>query len=127
MRRAVKLYHVQELVEITGISRRTIRACREAGLLEPAGRQGRSPLFTEDAVDTLRRVQRLRADLGVNLAGAQVILEMREKILELQRNLEEVVQFITTDLRTELEQYLRREEKAVIPKPLTRPPKPLED
>jgi MerR family transcriptional regulator/heat shock protein HspR len=123
MRRAVKLYRLQEVLEVTEVTRRTLRTYEEVGLVRPTGREGRSPLYAEEMVETVRRIQRLRQDLGVNLAGVQVILEMRDKIEDLQQSLEDVVEFVQNDLRNELEQYLRRQEKAVIPRPLTTPRK----
>ncbi len=127
MRPAVKLYRVREVLEVTGLNRRTLRVYEEAGLVTPAEEEETAPLYSEEAVETIHRIQRLRNDLGVNLAGIQVILEMRHKILELQGSLEEMVRFVQTDLRNELEQYLRREEKAVVPRGLHRPPEPWKD
>ena len=124
MRTAVRLYQVQELLERTGISRRTLRIYEEVGLVGPSDLEDGAPLYAEGTIETLNRIQRLRDELGVNLAGVQIILEMRRKIESLQTDLEEVIRFVQQDLRREVEQYLRREEKAVIPKPLIHPPKP---
>ena len=74
----------------------------------------------DEIVDLL--IRRLRDELGVNLAGIQVILEMREKIETLQMGLEQVVHFVRDELEQELKGYCRRNEKAVIPKPLAQPP-----
>ncbi len=127
MQKVTKLYRIHEIVEATGISRRTLRVYQHAGLIEPVAREGRYPLFDEATLETVQRIQRIRRDLGVNLAGVQVILEMRRKIEDLQQSLEEVVRFVREELRTELEQYLRRQEKAVLPKPLAGPPKPWDE
>jgi len=127
MQPALKLYRVQEVLELTGLTRRTFRVYEEGGLVAPAAGEGAEPFYGEDAVETLRRIQRLRDELGVNLPGVQVILEMRRKIIDLQTSLEEVVRFVQSDLKQELEQYLRREEKAVVPRHLFHPPKPWED
>jgi MerR family transcriptional regulator/heat shock protein HspR len=126
MRTAARLYRLHEVLETVGISRRTLRVYEEVGLIERLEEE-REAAYAEDALETLLRIQRLRRDLGVNLAGVQVILEMRRKIEDLQHNLEEVVRFVQTDLREELEHFLRREEGAIIPRPLARPPRPKED
>jgi DNA-binding transcriptional MerR regulator len=55
------------------------------GLLEPAAESGGAPLFAPAAVGRLRRIVRLRRDLGVNLAGIAVILEMRDRLERLQK------------------------------------------
>jgi MerR family transcriptional regulator/heat shock protein HspR len=121
----VRLYRVQEVIETVGITRRALRVYEEYGLVGPASRE-EEDLYAEEALETLRRIRRLRMELGVNLAGVQVIMEMRRKMEDLQRSLDEVVDFVRGDLREELEHYIRREAKAIVPKPLTKPPKPLE-
>ena len=127
MRSATKLYHLQEVLEIVGISRRTLRVYEEVGLVTRVESEADSRVYEEEMLDTIRRIQRLRRDLGVNLAGVQVILEMRRKIEELQHSMDEVVRFVQTDLRDELESYLQRRGKEIVPRPLTRPPERRED
>ena len=121
------MYRLREVLESVGISRRTLRVYEEVGLVAPVEAEERIPVYEEEALETIRRIQRLRRDLGVNLAGVQVILEMRRKIEELQQNLEDVVRFVQIDLREEMESYLRREKRAIVPRPLSRPPTPRED
>ena len=122
MRRAVKLYRRTEILDATGITRHTFRMYEEVGLVGPSAREGRSPLYAEETIETVCRVERIRRDLGVNLAGVHVILEMRRTIEDLQTHLEEVVRFVQTDLKQELEQHLRRQEKALMRVPPRRPP-----
>ena len=57
------------------------------GLIEPAADQAPRLLFPISCIERLRRIIRLRRDLGVNLAGVAVILEMRQHIEELQKEL----------------------------------------
>ena len=54
------------------------------GLIEPCTKTHSGPLFSASSLDRLRRILRLRRDLGVNLAGAAVISDMRERIVSLQ-------------------------------------------
>jgi hypothetical protein len=58
------------------------------GLIEPSPGAGSGPLFPAETVRRLRCIMRLRRDLGVNLAGVAVILEMRKRIENLQKELE---------------------------------------
>jgi hypothetical protein len=60
----------------------------EYGVIEPVPDIASPSLFPASAIDRLRCVMRLRRDLGVNLAGATVILEMRERLRSLQAELE---------------------------------------
>src|SRR5260370_2780846 len=57
------------------------------GLIEPCTKTRSGPLFSASSLDRLRRILRLRRDLGVNLAGAAVISRMRECIVSLQAEL----------------------------------------
>lgn len=119
MRRAVKLYYLDEVLEATGITRRTLRVYEEVGLVSSTVGEKNDRLYPEETVETVLRVQRIRRDLGVNLAGVHVILQMRDRIEQLQQDLDEVTRFVQQDLRHELEQFLRRQDKAVMPKPLS--------
>lgn len=123
MTTAAKLYRVHEVLEEVGISRRALRVYEEIGLVVAVQEERGDPLYPAEALEALRRAQRLRADLGVNLAGVQVILDMRARIEELQRGLDDVVHFVQTELREELERYLRREAKALVPTHLAPPPR----
>ena len=57
------------------------------GLIEPCTKTRSDPLFSASSLDRLRRILRLSRDLGVNLAGAAVISDMRERIVSLQAEL----------------------------------------
>jgi DNA-binding transcriptional MerR regulator len=57
------------------------------GLIEPCTKTRSGRLFSASSLDRLRRILRLRRDLGVNLAGAAVISDMRERIVSLQAEL----------------------------------------
>jgi MerR family transcriptional regulator/heat shock protein HspR len=57
----------------------------EFGLLEPVGRAGSQALFDMAAVPRLRMIERLRRDIGINLAGISVILDMLDRLRALQR------------------------------------------
>jgi MerR family transcriptional regulator, heat shock protein HspR len=69
----------------------TLRLYERLGLLKPA-RQGLNRLYSDYDIARLRQIQRLTQDLGVNLAGVEVILNLLEKIEELQDELERVRQ-----------------------------------
>jgi DNA-binding transcriptional MerR regulator len=62
------------------------------GLIEPTTSEGADSLFPIAHVERLRRIMRLRHDLGVNLAGVAIILDMRDHLEELQKELERLRQ-----------------------------------
>ena len=57
----------------------------EVGLIEPIERRGASPLFDVSVVPRLRIIERLRCDLGINIAGIAVILDMVDRLRALER------------------------------------------
>ncbi len=90
----VLAYDPSELLTLDALAERTdthpelIRSYIEYGLIEPAGQRGTLLLFEIAAVTRVRTIQRLRNDLGVNLPGIGVILELLERMRELERELQ---------------------------------------
>lgn len=78
---------LEDLAGAAGVHPGLVEQFVEYGLLEPSAGSGPGALFPASAVDRLRRIVRLRCDLGVNLAGIAVILEMRERLVSLQEEL----------------------------------------
>src|SRR5712691_8997815 len=69
----------------------TLRLYERLGLLKPA-RHGLNRLYSDHDISRLRQIQRLTQDMGVNLAGVEIILNLLEKIEELQDEIEQVRQ-----------------------------------
>jgi len=82
------LLTLADLANMSGLHPELVEKFVDYGLIEPSPGAGSGPLFPAGAVKRLRCIMRLRRDLGVNLAGVAVILEMRERIENLQRELE---------------------------------------
>lgn len=84
-------YSLMTLEELAGAAElhpELVEEFIDYGLVEPATAASSNRLFSVSAVERLRRIMRLRRDLGVNLAGVGVILEMRERIENLQKELD---------------------------------------
>lgn len=82
-----RLYTVGVVAMLTGVRPATIRRYERVGLIEPAPSPGGRTRYTDREVERIRQIRRLRNDLGVNLAAVEVILHMRDRILELQDEL----------------------------------------
>jgi MerR family transcriptional regulator/heat shock protein HspR len=67
-----------------GVHAQTLRYYERVGLLTPSRSQGRIRLYSQADINRIRQVQRLIDDLGVNLAGAEVIIDMSAKIRALE-------------------------------------------
>ncbi|MCA9859316.1 MAG: MerR family transcriptional regulator [Thermomicrobiales bacterium] len=68
----------------TGVTTRRVRYLERAGLIRPAESDEHFRLYHEETVERIQTIERLTNDLGVNLAGVEVILNMREQIIALR-------------------------------------------
>jgi MerR family transcriptional regulator/heat shock protein HspR len=83
-------YVISVAAQILQVHPQTLRLYEREGLIEPERSPGGIRLYSEHDLERVRRLQGLMDDLGVNLAGAEVILYMREQILELRHELAEL-------------------------------------
>lgn len=81
---------LQMLAEATGARLTLITSLVRSGLLETMGGSKAEPLVPQRAIVRLRRMQRLRRDLGVNFTGASIILDLVERVEEMKRELAEI-------------------------------------
>jgi len=83
-------YVISVAARMVGMHAQTLRYYERAGLIMPSRSRGRIRLYSVADINRLRQIQRLIADLGVNLAGAEVILRMGERIEQLQQEMDEL-------------------------------------
>ena len=81
-------YVISVVARILGVHAQTLRYYERAGLVHPARGRGSIRLYSVRDIERLRQIQRLMDDLGVNLAGAEVILRMKEHLMEMDEELE---------------------------------------
>ena len=83
-------YVISVTARMLGIQTHTLRYYERIGIIEPARSRGNIRLYSERDVALLRRAKTLMDDLGVNLAGVEVILRMTQRMNELQDYMEEL-------------------------------------
>jgi len=100
--------------EMLGIHPQTLRLYEREGFIKPKRSGGNTRLYSEEDVEKLEMVLRLTRELGVNLAGVEVILSMREKMEQMQREMQETIERLHDELTREIR---RREEikNALVP------------
>lgn len=81
-------YVISVAAKMVGLHPQTLRNYERLGLVRPHRSAGRVRLYSPGDIERLRRISRLTADLGVNLAGVEIILELTERVRELQRQIE---------------------------------------
>lgn len=83
-------YVISVAARIIGAQTHTLRYYERIGIISPSRSQGNIRLYSERDIEQLRRVKTLMDDLGVNLAGIEVILRMTKRLTELQQQMEEM-------------------------------------
>jgi MerR family transcriptional regulator/heat shock protein HspR len=85
-------YAIGVVAERYGIHPQTLRLYERENLLVPARSEGNTRLYSEEDLKTLEFILNLTRNLGVNLAGVEVVLNMRGRMLEIQHEVEELLQ-----------------------------------
>jgi len=93
-------YVISVAARMVGMHAQSLRNYERMGLIRPSRSRGRVRLYSQSDVQRLRYIQRLVQDLGVNLAGAEVIMRMNERVRQMEHEMQE--------LRWELQQYRDR-------------------
>jgi len=91
-------YMISAVAEQYGIHPQTLRLYEREGLLKPSRTEGNTRLYTEEDLQRLEVILSLTRDMGVNLAGVEIILGMREKMHHMQNQMQEFVAFVQHDL-----------------------------
>jgi MerR family transcriptional regulator/heat shock protein HspR len=102
-----RLFMISVVSEMLGIHPQTLRLYEREGFIKPKRSGGNTRLYSEEDVERLELVLRLTRELGVNLAGVEVILSMRGQMEQMQREKEETI----GQLREELAREIRRQEE----------------
>jgi MerR family transcriptional regulator/heat shock protein HspR len=117
-------YMISAVAEQYAIHPQTLRLYEREGLLKPSRSEGNTRLYTPEDLDRLEVILHLTRDLGVNLAGVEIILNMRERMGQMQEQIQEFVATLNRELvsRSHSPQFHERNE--LIPVISVRPPTP---
>ena len=107
-------YMISSVAESYQIHPQTLRLYERLGLLKPSRSDGNTRLYTEEDLARLEIILTLTRELGVNLAGVEVILHMREKMEKLQEQVEEMIEFVREQISPGLAGSIRN---ALVPVP----------
>jgi len=91
---------ISAVAEMYGIHPQTLRLYEREGLLKPSRTEGNTRLYTDEDLQRLEFILSLARDLGVNISGMAIILQMRERMEEMQRQIQEFVQYIQEEVLT---------------------------
>src|SRR5438094_8869295 len=94
MKKRAKTYTISAVAEQFEIHPQTLRLHEREGLLKPSRSEGNTRLYIDDDLERLEIILSLTRDLGVNLAGVEIILNMREKMDAMQREFERFFDYL---------------------------------
>jgi len=94
-------YMISAVAEQYQIHPQTLRLYEREGLLKPSRSDGNTRLYTEEDLERLEVILKLTRDLGVNLAGVEIILNMRERMAEMQHQIEAFVSSLNAELSSQ--------------------------
>lgn len=103
---------ISVVAEMFNVHPQTLRAYEREGLLRPSRTDGNTRLYSDEDVERIELILRLTKDLGVNLAGVEVILNMRERMQEMQQRMNEVIQEMARHMESEVKQYEEDQHRA---------------
>src|SRR5262250_959112 len=97
-RRSKGAYMISAVAEMYGIHPQTLRLYEREGLLKPSRSEGNTRLYTEDDLQRLEFILNLARDLGVNIAGIAIILQMRERMENMNRQMQDFVSYVQQEV-----------------------------
>jgi MerR family transcriptional regulator, heat shock protein HspR len=115
-----KYYMISVVAKSYGIHPQTLRLYEREGLLKPSRTEGNTRLYSEEDLKQLELILNLTRDLGVNLAGVEIVLNMRRKMEHMQAEIEDFVRHVRDELRkTNKEGWEEKLEQALVKLPPT--------
>src|SRR3954451_1840033 len=97
-RRKQGAYMISAVAEMYGIHPQTLRLYEREGLLKPSRTEGNTRLYTDEDLQRLEFILNLARDLGVNISGIAIILQMRERMEEMQRQIQDFVKYLQEEV-----------------------------
>ena len=95
-------YMISAVAELYQLHPQTLRLYERVGLLKPSRSQGNTRLYTDGDLERLEVILNLTRELGVNLAGIEIILNMRDKMSEMQAQMEAFTKFVRNEVARNL-------------------------
>jgi MerR family transcriptional regulator/heat shock protein HspR len=105
---------ISVVAEMYDIHPQTLRLYEREGLLKPSRTEGNTRLYTEEDLERLEFILNLARDLGVNIAGIAIILQMRERMEEMNRQMQNFVDYVRTEMLSRMQQGIPPE-AAIVP------------
>ena len=123
-RKSKGAYMISAVAEMYEIHPQTLRLYEREGLLRPSRSDGNTRLYTDEDLERLEFILNLARDLGVNIAGIAIVLQMRERMEEMNRQMQGFVDYVRTEMLSRMQGYGQVQEAGLVPvgRPMVVPP-----
>ena len=108
MKKRVRTYTISAVAEMYDIHPQTLRLYEREGLLKPSRSDGNTRVFVDSDLERLEVILSLTRDLGVNLAGVEIILNMRRKIEQMQSEVNQFMEYVKRELARGIDDWEQR-------------------
>jgi len=108
-------YMISAVAEMYGIHPQTLRLYEREGLLKPSRTEGNTRLYTDQDLERLEFILSLARDLGVNISGIAIIIQMRERMDEMQRQMSEFITYVRNEVMARAQQAADPSRGAIVP------------
>jgi len=105
---------ISAVAEMYDIHPQTLRLYEREGLLKPSRTEGNTRLYTDEDLERLEFILNLARDLGVNIAGIAIILQMRERMEEMNRQMQGFVDYVRTEMLSRMHPNVQ-DQSAMVP------------
>ena len=114
-RKSKGAYMISSVAEMYEIHPQTLRMYEREGLLKPSRTEGNTRLYTDEDLERLEFILNLARDLGVNIAGIGIILQMRERMEEMNRQMQSFVDYVRTEMLARVQQAAQPPVPGLVP------------
>jgi MerR family transcriptional regulator/heat shock protein HspR len=114
-RKSKGAYMISSVAEMYGIHPQTLRMYEREGLLKPSRTEGNTRLYTDEDLERLEFILNLARDLGVNIAGIAIVLQMRERMEEMNRQMQSFVDYVRSEMLARVQQAAQQATPGLVP------------
>ncbi|RMF92117.1 MAG: MerR family transcriptional regulator [Candidatus Schekmanbacteria bacterium] len=107
-------YSIGAVAQMLDIHPQTLRIYEREGLVKPKRTSGNTRVYTEEDIKKIELIQRLTHELGVNLAGVEIILRMSERIEEMQKEMDNMLKTLLEHFSEELKKWQETQSSALV-------------
>lgn len=109
-------YPISVVAEMVGVHPQTLRLYEREGLIKPQRTNRQTRLYSETDIERLKSIINLTQDMGVNLAGVEIVLRMREQMEEMQSMMEELLRKLYEKIHNQFTESDYKEMAGLVPR-----------